>query len=372
MVDTDRENWIQVIEAQPAIDGRFTNIHRIDARAGDGNFSLVFKAFDEETRQEAALKFYNPLCVGDGYRGRCFERESRILERLRGQPDIIQLVHPRSELVLPFTDTGTGLSVPVRLSFLAMELAYSNVMHYIYSEKVTSLRTLLYFRAMCRAVQRLHANKICHRDIKPENFLMVGKDVVHLGDFGTARVLDGSMPPLLDEYYGWRGDRRYTAPEQCVAMDEKPDLFFVGDMYSLGAILFEMFTKQPLFPFVFDTSFHHALAQHFRLIPVDRREGMFRQLVPDISRSRQLPNIYDFDTPVPDCIRVRLDRLYKGLAYLDHERRTSDFAEVFRQLNMCSIILEKETVYRRFIEFRRKCQAARQERKQRFGDPSNN
>lgn len=363
-MDSERENHIRLIEAQHLINGRFTDVRRIDPRAGDGNFSLVFKALDNSTNRKVALKFFNPLCMNDEYRARCFDRESEILLILQGQRDILQLVEPRTELRLRLTENVSGIPVQISYLFLTTELADSNILHYIYADEVTSTRSLQFFRAMCRAVQRIHTRSICHRDIKPENFFRIGRHEVHLGDFGTARILDDSIPPLSVDYFSFRGDKRYTAPEQCVFVDDTTSLFKNGDMYSLGAVLFEMFTKQPLYQLIFSDRFHFDLSQHFEFISPENREIVYNSIMPDIVRSRSLPNIDDFDSPIPACIKVRLDRLYKQLACLDYKYRTSDFSTVFHQINMCTGILEKETAYMRMVEFRRKRQKERKERKQ--------
>lgn len=352
--EEDRENYIKIIEAQSSISGRFTKICRVDPKGGCGSFSLVFRAFDEETNQEVALKFYDPCKRGVDYRERCFKREATILGSLKGQKDILQIILPLTQFPRKVIDAGTGISTIERWEFFATELADSNMLKYIYSKEPTPAKNLRYFRAMVRGVQRIHSRQICHRDIKPENFFRIGKEVIQLGDFGTARVLDGSMPALYEDYSSWRGDKRYTAPEQCVSVVDKPNLFYRGDMYSLGAILFEMFTGQLLFPLIFDEKFHQSLAEHFALMPKERREATLGDLVPDIAKGRQLPNISDFNDKVPQCIKGRLEQLCHGLAAIDYSKRTKDLGEVFQALNVCETILAKEKYYEELLRLRKR------------------
>lgn len=363
MTNPEREQYLRIIEAQPSILDRFKDIQRLGQNGGEGNFSLVFKSHDEESGKEVALKFYNPLKIGDTYRERSFVREAEVLSRLVGQRDILQIVSDKAELVINLRDTRTNLLIPVRLPFFATELARANVLRYIYSDEPNPLKSLNIFRAMCRAVQRIHSLGICHRDLKPENFFRVRGELTKLGDFGTSRVLDGSMPPLLSNYAGWAGDKRYTAPEQCIDIPEKPSLFYLGDMYSLGAILFELFTKQLLFTIIYDEGFHQRLSQDFNYIPIDRRVSDFGNLVVYIAEGKQLPNIYDFDIDIPEGIKLRIDRLYKSLAYLDYRKRNISFQEVFGEIDRCIHVLENESKYRKMIKWKSNIQEVRKQKK---------
>jgi serine/threonine protein kinase len=365
-----RENYLRIIEAQPNILGRFVNIRRINIDGGDGNFSLVFKAKDTTTNKEVAIKFYNPLKRGETYRERCFEREPDILTKLKGQRDILQLVAPMSKFERLITDVNTGITIPDILPFFVTELANSNMMQYIYSEDANAIQNLRYFRAMCRSIQRIHKAHICHRDIKPENFFRLGRNHIRLGDFGTARILDGNIAPMQEDYLGWRGDRRYTAPEQCVTIPNNPGLFYLGDMYSLGAILFEMNTRQLLFPFIFDNNFHDSFSQHFILIQPEQREEILRALVPDIAKNKRLPSINDFDNMVPKTIANRIDKLYQGLCDLDFAKRLRNFSYIFQELNACENILTNELAYIRLIEIRKEWAKKTKEHRKALQNPS--
>lgn len=361
--ERDRQNYIAVVEKQPSIAGRYVDVQRICPRAGSGAYSLVFKAHDLMTNKPVALKFYNPLRTGDDYRKSCFDRESRILERLRGQRDILQLLEPKSELVLQLVDNATGMKIPVTLPFLVTDLARSNVKEHIYQADKLPLASLTIFRGMCRAVQRIHRKEICHRDLKPDNFFLLRLGGLCLGDFGSARLLDGSEPPLMPNYYFWRGDRRYTAPEMFAALDRDVQLFYHADMFSLGATLFEMFTKHNLVTLIFDASFHRDLLEHFQLIQPDRRLSIYSELASSLAQRRQLPDIDDFGVPIPQCIRERLNRLYKGLANLDYRHRICGFDIVFTEIQRCVDILGNEAKYRRLMEIKGKWEDRRKQLK---------
>jgi serine/threonine protein kinase len=191
------------------------------------------------------LKFDHPFGT-DYYRHECFEREAAILEKFRGEPNIIRLVDGISTFVCS-VPMPTGSTLPIPFRFISLEKARYSLFEYLQQpkKKYGPLRSLTYFKEICKGVQRLHAAKVCHRDLKPQNCLIVTGSCVSIGDLGTAKLLyaDSRVPVPTSGYREPVGDMTYTAPELLCGLNSNTDIAFVADMYSLGAILFELFAE---------------------------------------------------------------------------------------------------------------------------------
>ncbi|MCG2711329.1 MAG: protein kinase [Candidatus Omnitrophica bacterium] len=346
-VEQAKESHIKVIESQGIISGRFDNPRRIDSDAGDGNFSLVFKAEDRSKKNRAViLKFYNPLQMGDSYRLECFQRESDMLKKLHGQRNILPLIQEKVSFTVTLeAETKEGkIQVPWQYMYYVTPAAKMSVKDYIYNERSTNyLHKILIFREMCKAIQRIHAQQICHRDVKPGNFLIYKSRYLCLSDFGTARPFGERSNPIIENYSGPVGDLRYSAPEILCGLHFQDVCNYRADIYGLGVVLFELFTKNVLGTIVFND--RNDLSVHFHTIPEHNREEIYFEVIDTFSRDRVLPSILDIDNTIPKVIAREVDVLYKSMAAIDYRKREADFKKIFTKINLCEKIIRYQKQY---------------------------
>src|SRR5947207_10156091 len=104
-------------------------------------------------------------------------------------------------------------------------------------------RAVALLAKVARALQYAHEQGILHRDLKPGNILLDARGEPMVSDFGLAKWLDtASELTCTLTVFGTPG---YIAPEQ--AENSAADLTPATDVYSLGAILFELLAGQPPF-----------------------------------------------------------------------------------------------------------------------------
>jgi serine/threonine protein kinase len=359
--DPNRDKFLAMIEEKERIGDRFRAIRRLDANGGGGTFSLLCEAEDEQRgNAKVALKFLYPF-ERDVYRRECFEREAVVLERLKGQRDIIQIVAGRNEFIYVLDP----LEIP--FVYYAVEIAATDLNALIEAEALDAGSILLHFRAMCRAVRRIHNLRIVHRDIKPANFLVMPDGSIRLSDFGTARILDGTTPGLLADYAQFPpGDLAYVAPEMLASLhDDDPSIALGADIFSLGSCLFEMHTGIPLGVQLFDQSFQADLMQAMSAVKRGQRIRTYNQFVTNIANSHHLPTVAAFSPKIPRCIVNQVDDLYRSMAAIDYKSRIRDFEHIFLKLDRCIFTLQNEEKIRRWRQKREKERMAALEKRQR-------
>lgn len=195
--------------------------YAIEHEVGRGGMATVYLAQDLRHGRPVALKVLHPeLAMSLG--SERFLREIQIAARLQ---------HPH---IVPLYDSGQ-----------AGELLYY-VMPFIEGE---SLRQLLerkpqlaledavrIARAVASALDYAHRQKIVHRDIKPEN-VMLSEGEPMVTDFGIAKAVTAAVAGSLTQTGTTIGTPTYMSPEQASG---EPELDARSDIYSLGAMLYEM------------------------------------------------------------------------------------------------------------------------------------
>ena len=103
-------------------------------------------------------------------------------------------------------------------------------------------KALKYAISICNGLGYAHRSHLVHADVKPQNILINKDDVIKITDFGIAQAYTDTMPQTRADVV-W-GSPHYFAPEQ--ARGEKPSP--ASDVYSIGIVMFEIFTGR--LPFV--------------------------------------------------------------------------------------------------------------------------
>ena len=360
-VNSNDEGYLQLMESQNIINDQYSNIDRIDPNGGDGCFSLVFTAYDHSTKEEVILKFFHPKHLSNKDRLDRFYREGKILEILRGEPNILESIDTVCDLEIELTSSSTPLPIRQYYQFIPLKKAKGNVERFIYSSLSTPEKCLIYFREMCKAVNRIHGKLICHRDLKPSNFLIFTGDDIRLGDFGTSKHLDGSMEDIRKIYIDRIGDRTYTAPEALFFETGISDQHvYSADIFSLGAILFEMFSQTELYSYLYDPNNNRdyyayltILGRTLSSLPKKEKTEYYLKHMDYLASTVNFPDIYLFNDFVPNSIKYFLNSLYKDLTQINLFKRYHLFESVYRRINICLLILRNEEAYGRMLAKRR-------------------
>jgi serine/threonine-protein kinase len=215
-------------ELRPTLNaGETLDHYRLDAAVARGGMSTLFRATDLRDGRQVAIKVPHAGMETDPILVERFKREAEIGQEL-DHPGVVKTYdgEPRSR------------------DYMVIEWVEGRLLRSILNEqrKLPIDRAVNLTLKICDALDYMHKHGVVHRDLKPENIMVDGEDRIKLIDFGIAmkedarRLTYAGPSPLL-------GTPDYISPEQVKGQrgDQR------SDIYSLGAIFYEMLTGQPPF-----------------------------------------------------------------------------------------------------------------------------
>ena len=286
---------------------------------GAGGMGEVYRATDARLGRDVALKILSAALAGDADYMARFQREAKILASLN---------HPHIAIVHGLEESGGVRALVMELvegPTLADRIAQGPMAH----EEAVSIAVQI-----AEALEAAHEKGIIHRDLKPANVKVTPQGTVKVLDFGLAKAADDGAPtttpnsPTLTmratQMGVIMGTAAYMSPEQASGkpVDRRTDV------WSFGAVLWEMLTGRPLFG---GETISHTLADVLRApiefeklpkqTPAAIRELLRRCLDRDIKNRLQaigeariaLQKPSQVDAPAPPGRSVSLWRASSGI-----------------------------------------------------------
>jgi eukaryotic-like serine/threonine-protein kinase len=210
--------------------------YRILEKIGSGAMGEVFRARDERLGRDVALKMIRPASSDNPDHLRRFELEARAAAALN---------HPN---IVAIYDVGFDNGSP----YIVCELLKGETLRKRVDEGALPVRLVIdYTSQIVQGLVAAHDHRIVHRDLKPENLFVTTDGRVKILDFGVAKLQPApeesgrSVEEMttVTKSGAFVGTVAYMSPEQLrgKAVDHRSDIF------SVGAILYEMLTGQRAF-----------------------------------------------------------------------------------------------------------------------------
>ncbi|MCL2407593.1 MAG: Stk1 family PASTA domain-containing Ser/Thr kinase, partial [Defluviitaleaceae bacterium] len=277
--------------------------YEITQKLGQGGMAIVYKAYDRTLSRDVSLKVLREeYSLDEDFRKR-FHREARSVASLSHQNivNVFDVVRDNgvNAIVMEFIDGKTLKDLIVARGAFAPREAVGVAYQ------------------MASALIHAHDNNIVHRDIKPHNVMITTKGAVRgavkVADFGIARKVDSSSHTL--DSSTTMGSVHYFSPEQAEGGKTDPR----SDLYSLGIVMFEMFSGE--LPFEADTSVAVALKQI----------------------QEPLPDIKEFNPNVSTHVRAIIDKLTEKNPDDRYQNARELYAELKSLLERPALLFDEDT-----------------------------
>lgn len=301
-VSSSPKNSVREITSETSLSVNYELLEEL----GRGGMGVVYKAVQRSLNRFVAVKM---ILAGEFASQADVQRFHREAEAIAG------LDHPG---IVPIYETGSYQG----RHFFSMKLMEGGTLASRREAFSRPRDATVVVRAIALAIHHAHQHGILHRDLKPANILLDQDDNPHVTDFGLARPLGSESD--LTQSGATVGTPSYMAPEQAACSSRIVST--AADIYSMGAILYELLTGVPPF----------RAASHFETVKLVLQDEPIRprNLTPTVPR--------DLETICLKCLSKDPNRRYDsaaGLAddlgrWLNHEpiraRRARAFEKAMR------------------------------------------
>lgn len=202
----------------------------VKERIGTGGAGIVYRGEHPAIGKPVAIKVLRPELANDPQHMKTLLEEAKVVNAIRDR-GIVDVF-------------GFG-ELPDGRQYLVMEYLQGERLDALYRHKRLSLgQVLLLVDQILRVLSAAHAAGVIHRDLKPQNIFAMkaadGSQYIKLLDFGLARRATQKDDPAAERF---AGSPHYMPPEQIRNLP----LDLRADLYSVGALAFELLTGHPPF-----------------------------------------------------------------------------------------------------------------------------
>jgi TolB-like protein len=217
--------------------GKTISHYRILEKLGEGGMGVVYKAEDTKLKRVVALKFLPPELTRD------HEAKARFIQEAQAAS---ALDHPNICTIYEVGETDDGQT------FIAMAYYEGEDLRSRIGRGPLKLEDALDIAVqIAQGLAKAHGQGIVHRDIKPANILITKDGLVKIVDFGLAKLAGVKLTRTGSTL----GTAQYMSPEQA----RGEDVDARSDIFSLGAVLYEMVTGKHAFPGEYEQATLYAI-----------------------------------------------------------------------------------------------------------------
>ncbi len=326
------------------IDQLILGKYRLLEFLNSGGFSSVFRAREEMTNRDVAIKALAKTAY-PASRMKFLLNEFQAMSKIWGHPNIVSI-----HTVEPGTDDY--------VAWIVMEYVEGKSLHELMQEGPLPLTdTINIGLDICRGLKEAHAHKIMHRDIKPQNILLTTDKKAKVADFSIARIFSETT----EFAETMAGTRRYMAPEQHYGSYD-----YRADLYSTALILYQAVTGR--FPFSGENREMDKKKAAGEIEEIDRCPEVLRNFL-EKALHRQLPERHQNATEMYDELdRIRRDEYVKQASQLidasvnSSNPRLAEALERYRKIFRLPLEAAERMNQNLFFQRRQKEEASKREK----------